>query len=206
MTLSETGESRVRGYLYVLDQALRASAPAHLAADAVREVESHVRERVAESTGMPNERDALEAILTRLGSPSTVARAYSLEMIMEEAAVGGRFVAVLRSLFHASATGVAGFVTALLLLLGYSSGAAFLSVAILKPIFPNNVGLWIHNGVSLGGQFPAPSGVTPLGGYWIIPLCLFIGLLLLVVTHRLARRWIARLREQVKIRRAMVAR
>ena len=202
MTLSDTGESRVRGYLYVLDRSLRASSSsAQLAADAVREVESHIRERVAESSGTPNEREALEAILMRLGSPSTVARAYSLEMIMDEAAVGGRFVAVFRSLFHVAATGAAGFLMALLLFLGYSSGAAFISVAALKPIFPNNVGLWLHEGVSLGGQFPAPPGVTPLGGYWIIPICLFVGLLLLIVTHMAARRWIGRLRERIRARR-----
>lgn len=204
MTLSDTGESRVRGYLYMLGQSLRASAPAPLVADAVREVESHIRERVAESSGRPNEREALEAILVRLGSPSTVARAYSLEMIMEEAAIGGRFVAVLRSLFHAAATGMSGFVTAMLLLLGYSSGAAFISIAVLKPIFPNNVGLWLHEGVSLGGQFPAPEGVTPLGGYWIIPICLFVGLLILIATHRLARRWVGRLRQRIRDRRAVV--
>lgn len=204
MTLSETGESRVRGYLYVLDRALRSSTSSGpLAADAVREVESHIRERVAESSGMPNERDALEEILARLGSPSTVARAYSLEMIMEEAAVGGRAVAVLRSVFHGAATGVAAFFTALLLFLGYTSGLAFISVAALKPIFPNNVGLWLHEGFSLGGQFPAPPGVTPYGGYWIIPICLSIGLLLLIVTHQAARRWVSRLRDRMKARRAV---
>jgi hypothetical protein len=186
----------------MLEHALRASAPAQLAADAVREVESHIRERVAESSGMPNEREALEMILVRLGSPSTVARAYSLEMIMEEAAVGGRIVAVLRSLFHAAATGVRGFLVAMLLFLGYSSGAAFISVAVLKPIFPNNVGLWVHDGVSLGGQFPAPAGVMPLGGYWVIPICLVLGLFLLIVTHKLARRWVAGLRERIRSRRA----
>ena len=203
MTLSDTGESRVRGYLYLLEQSVRASASAPLAADAAREVESHIRERVAESSGMPNEREALEAILVRLGSPSTVARAYSLEMIMEEAAVGGRFVAVLRSLFHAAATGVAGYFIAMLLFLGYVSGAGFISIAVLKPIFPNNVGLWFHEGVSLGGQFPAPEGVTPLGGYWIIPICLFVGLLILIVTHRFARRWVGRLRQRIRDRRAL---
>lgn len=205
MTLSETGESRVRGYLYILERSLRASASAQLASDAVREVESHIRERVAESAGMPNEREALEGILLRLGSPSTVARAYSLEMIMEEAAVGGRMVAVLRSLFHAGATGVRGFLIALLLFLGYASGAAFISVAVLKPIFPNNIGLWLHEGVSLGGQFPAPPGVTPLGGYWVIPICLFVGLLLLIVTHKLARRWVTGLRDGLRMRRSASA-
>ena len=198
MTLSETGESRVRGYLFLLERSLRASVSRTLAQDAVREVDSHIRERVAESSGMPNEREALEGILTRLGSPSTVARAYSLELIMEEAAIGGRVTAVFRSLFHGAGIGVVEFLTALLLFTGYASGWAFISIAILKPIFPNNVGLWVHEGFSLGGEFPAPEGVMPLGGYWIIPICLLVGLGVLVVTHRFARRWIARMRERLR--------
>ena len=200
MTLSDTGESRVRGYLYLLQRSLRASVSSTLSADAVREVESHIRERIAESPGMPNEREALETILTRLGSPSTVARAYSLEMIMEEGATGGRVTAVFRSLFHGAGIGIVEFLTALLLFTGYASGWSFISIAILKPIFPNNVGLWVHEGFSLGGEFPAPEGVTPLGGYWIIPICLLIGLGVLVLTHRFARRWIAGLRERLRRR------
>ena len=46
--LSATGESRVRGYLYVLERSMRAAVSGQLASDAVREVESHIRERVAE--------------------------------------------------------------------------------------------------------------------------------------------------------------
>jgi hypothetical protein len=203
MNLSETGESRVRGYLYILERSLRSSVSSRLAEDAVREVESHIRERVLESPGMPNEREALEAILTRLGSPATVARAYSLEMIMEEAAVGGRVVAVLRSLFHAAAMGVAAFFTALLLLVGYSFALGFLIVALLKPIFPKNTGLWFHNGFpALGVQFPAPEGVTPIGGYELIPICMLLSLATFLVTHGAARRWIGRVRERLASRRA----
>ena len=201
MTLSDTGESRVRGYLYILERSLRASVSSTLAADAVREVESHLRDRVAESPGMPNEREALEAILTRLGSPATVARAYSLEMIMEEGAIGGRFTAVLRSLFHGAGTGVLEFLTAMLLFTGYASGWAFVVTALLKPIFPNNVGIWTHEGFSLGAEFPAPDGVAPLGGYWVVPIFLLIGMGILVLTHRFARRWIARMRERLMRRR-----
>src|SRR5687768_13320271 len=184
MTLSDTGESRVRGYLFILERSLRASASAQLAADAVREVESHIRERTAESDGTPNEREALERILHRLGSPSTVARAYSLEMIMDEAVVGGRFVAVLRSLFLSATTGVSRFVAAYLLFAGYAIAIGFILTAILKPIFPNNVGLWLHDGFSFGAEFPAPPGAAPLGGYWIIPISLVIGLALLIFVHR----------------------
>ena len=198
MTLSETGESRVRGYLFMLERSLRASAPAPLVADAVREVESHLRERVADSDGMPNERDALERILQRLGSPSTVARAYSLEMVMEEASIGGRFVPMVRSLFLTATSGFRAFVVAYLLFAGYLSGAAFIVTGLLKPIFPNNVGIWTHEGFSLGAEFPAPAGVAPLGGYWIVPVCLIIGLTILVFVHRAARRWISGVRERLR--------
>ena len=199
MTLSETGESRVRGYLYLLDRSLRASVGAGLAADAVREVESHIRERVAESQGLPNEREALEVILTRLGPPGTVARAYSLESIMDEAAIGGRLVAVLRSLFHTAATS-GGFFTAFLLFAGYAMGASGIAIALLKPIFPRNVGVWIDGGLKIGAQFPAPAG-EPLGGYWIIPIFLVIGLAIFIATHRFARSWIDSRRERLRAAR-----
>lgn len=196
MNLSDAGESRVRGYLYVLERSLRATVSAPLAADAVREVESHIRERVAESNGMPNERAAIEHILTQLGSPTTVARAYSLELMMEEAEVGGRFVAVIRSLFHMAAAGVLAFFGAIALFIGYTLGISFILVAILKPIFPGNVGVWMLGGfpVALGAQFPAPS--APLGGYWIVPISLTLGFGIVLMTHRAARRWIAATRSR----------
>jgi uncharacterized membrane protein len=195
MNLSDAGESRIRGYLYVLERSIRAAVSPQLASDAVREVESHIRERVAESPGMPNERDALEEILSRLGAPTTVARAYSLEMMFEEASTGGRFAPVFRTLFHLAGTGGLGFLGTLLLFVGYSSAIAFLGMAVLKPMFPANVGLWVRNGITLGFQLPAPAQPELLG-YWIIPLGLTAGIAILVITHRAARRWIEKLKTQ----------
>lgn len=198
MTLSETGESRVRGYLYVLERSMRSAVSGALASDAVREVASHIRERVEESDGTPNERDALERILAQLGSPTTVARAYSLELMMEEAAVSGRFWAILRSLFHVATTGALGFFGAIALFIGYTIGVSFVAVAMLKPVFPHNVGVWplVPGGlpVAIGAQFPAPEGLAPAGGYWVIPICLILGVGVLVLTQRAARRWITSLR------------
>ena len=45
MTLTEVGESRINGYLFILERSLRSFLPRETAADAVREVESHIRER-----------------------------------------------------------------------------------------------------------------------------------------------------------------
>jgi uncharacterized membrane protein len=198
MTLSDTGESRVRGYLFVLERSMKASVARGLVEDAVREVESHIRERVAQSPGMPNEREALEQILVQLGSPATVARAYSLELMMDEAATGGRLVAVVRTLFHVAGTGLAGFFGALGLFVGYVFGIAFVLLALLKPIFPHNVGFWVIDGIpqGFGARFPAPPGVAPMGGLWIIPACLVLGFAILIGTHKAARRWIGYLRDR----------
>jgi len=196
--LSDTGESRVRGYLYVLERSMRAAVSPQLAADAVREVESHIRDRVDESNGEPNEHDALEGILTRLGKPADVARAYSLEAIMEEATVGGRITPVLLSVLRVAATGVLGFFVAIGLFAGYAVGAGFITIALLKPIVPHNVGFWMHRGIpSLSALFPAPAGVEPAGGYWVIPIALTAGIAILLLVHRAARGWIASVRSRL---------
>ena len=51
MTISEKGEARIRGYLYMLMSSLRSFLPPDVAKDAVREVESHIRERVEQIEG-----------------------------------------------------------------------------------------------------------------------------------------------------------
>ena len=160
----------------------------------MREVESHIRDAVTEAGDVPDERAALERILRRLGPPMRVAQAYSLELVMDEAAATGRLMAVLRSLFHAATTGVMAFLAAFGLFVGYAMGIAFIIIAILKPIFPNNVGFWMTPDgilVSSGVNFPGVrEGLVFYTSYWIIPGALLIGLVLVLVTHVLARRWI----------------
>jgi uncharacterized membrane protein len=191
MNLTETGESRVNGYLFVLERSLKTFLAADVVRDAVQEIESHVRERIA-ADDAPNERVALEKILAELGPPLRVAQAYSAERTIEEAVTTGRFVAIVRALWHLAASTVSGFFVGLALLTGYMVGVAFLVIAILKPIFPANVGLHVVGGwpVALGAQFPAP--LEPVrGGLYIIPICITLGLTALVVTHRCARKFLA---------------
>src|SRR5262245_56044836 len=195
MKLTDSGESRIRGYLYVFERSLRNFLSPAVSADAVREVESHIRDAVTEAGDVPDEHAALEQILNRLGSPMRVAQAYSLELVMDEAAVTGRLTPVLRSLFHVARTGVMAFFTAFGLFVGYAMGTAFVAVAIMKPIVPNNVGWWTtpEGGfVSSGVNFPGTrEGLVFHTTYWIVPLALLAGMLLLLLTHSLARRWIA---------------
>jgi hypothetical protein len=96
VNLTETGQSRVNGYLFVLERSLKTFLPIEVVRDAVREI-SHLRERIAASDGSPNEREALERILLELGPPLHVARAYSAERIVDEAIATERVVPMLRA-------------------------------------------------------------------------------------------------------------
>jgi hypothetical protein len=189
MQLTETGESRVNGYLFVLERSLKTFLARDVVRDAVREIESHVRERIVAADPSPDERAALERILTELGPPLRVAQAYSTERTIDEAVATGRLVPMVRAVGHLASTTVTGFFAALGLLVGYLTAFGLLAIAVLKPIFPNNVGVQYGRGfpVGLGAHFPLEPGMELHGGYALIPVALACGLAVFVVTHRGAR-------------------
>jgi uncharacterized membrane protein len=192
MKLSEAGESRIRGYLFVLHRSLASFMPKDTARDSIREVESHIRERVAQVDAADDEKAALEKILAHLGSPMKVAQAYAAEITFDEAVATGRPLPVFRALWMVSTT-LRGFFVALALFVGYAAGLGFIAVAALKPIFPQNVGLILRDGipVAVGAVFPLAPGSEVVGGFWLIPVCLLIGSITLMGTHRMARAFVA---------------
>ena len=198
MNLTETGESRVNGYLFVLERSLRSFLPLEVVRDAVREIESHVRERVASADGVPNEREALEKILAELGPPLRVAQAYSAERTVDEAVATGRVVPMARAVWHIAVTTLVGSAVATGLFSAYAAGVAFIIIGILKPIFPNNVGLMLVNGVprTFGALFPLPPGVTVYGGYSTIPVSIACGVAVLALAHKATRAYLAAWRKR----------
>ncbi len=247
MRLTEIGESRVRGYLFVLGRSLRSFLPAEVAEDAVREVESHIRERIAQvepreaqrsdhaeaahtnaaaakaderrepldgrekarsraeaaqadaGAAKADERAVVERILSELGPPLRVAQAYSQEMTLDEAVATGRFVPMLRALWHLATTSVVGFAWAMVVFVGWTVGVAFLLLALTKIVLPNNVGIFYLNGQfhSAGANLMLPPGIEshPFG-YWIVPVAVAIGLLVLIATQRGSRRILAWMRSR----------
>jgi hypothetical protein len=82
-------------------------------------------------------------------------------------------------------------VVAFVLFIGYSFGLSFLLIAVLKPIFPENVGLFVVDGVPRNfGALAAPAGAEVLG-YWVIPLSLAVGLGILAASQAGARRYLS---------------
>ena len=135
MKISEVGESRIRGYLFVLERSLRTFLPREVVADAAREVESHIRERldqIVQTTPLPDERANVERVLRELGPPLKVAQAYSLEMTVDEAVATGRVIPMARAFLHVATTTVGGFLAAVIVLWGYAASAILFSAAILE--------------------------------------------------------------------------
>lgn len=192
MKLSEAGEARVRGYLFVLGQSLKSFLPRAVVMDAVQELESHLRERIDEAEAEPDERTALEQVLQEIGMPQRVAQAYSAEITIEEAITTGRVGPTVRAFWNLATTSLLSFFPALGLLLGCMLGLASLLTALLKPIFPNNTGILVVDGVPRGfGVFSdIPPGGEMSGGYWIIPILIAAGLAILIITQRSATRFL----------------
>jgi hypothetical protein len=193
--LTEIGDSRINGYLFVLERSLKTFLPVDVVRDAVREIESHLRERVAAADGAPNERAALEQILAELGPPLRVAQAYSAERTIDEAIATGRLVPMFHAMWHLAVSTLAGFGAALGVFAGFLVSFALLAIAVMKPLFPDNVGLWVYNETGiphdLGIRFPAPANERIVLGYWIIPIALVLGMVVLVLTYRGTKRYLS---------------
>ena len=198
MKLSEAGESRVNGYLFVLERSLLTFLPHDTARDAVREIDSHLRDRIAVVDATPNERAVLEKILSDLGPPLRVAQAYSVERTVDEAVITGKFFAIARAVWHVAMSGVTGFLVGFLALCGYMIGGAFVVLGSMKPFFPDQIGFWVNDDSALKGfDLAWRMGLGPgvrhehlVGGYWIVPICLAAGFGLLFLTHRGVRRFL----------------
>jgi uncharacterized membrane protein len=207
MQLSEAGEARVRGYLFMLDRSLRTFLKRDIAADAVREVESHIRERVRETSPTPNERDALNRLLESLGPPHRLARAWSAELAVDEAVSSGRALPTIRAVVALALNTVEGFAAGFALLSGYLLSIAALIVCIAKPIVPDHVGIVTIDGRfhSAGFEISLPPGAVISHGWELAVGCGVLGLILLIVTHLSARAYVRRVRARRAFGRAALA-
>jgi hypothetical protein len=102
-------------------------------------------------------------------------------------------MAVVRALAHLATNTVVGFVAFLGVFVGYAFSISFLVVAAMKPVFPDNVGIFVRNGIleGIGGRFPLPPGTEVVGGYWVVPLFTILGLVCSVLTTRGAKRFLS---------------
>jgi hypothetical protein len=187
MNPSKEQELEIDSYL----RKLRESLPDMSAADRdeiVREISVHIRECVQE----PN--SSIDGTLNRLGSPESLASRYGSDLLIRQASRSISPVLILRATLALAKRGIEGMVLFLCALLGYGLGGGLLLTAILKPIFPRQIGLWIGPGV-LNFGFHEPRSSDPvheLLGWWYLPLAFCLGCLFVWLTTHGIRRFLRR--------------
>ena len=153
--------------------------------DIVEEIRMHIRER-SDDPGT-----SVDSVLAGLGPAPELAQQYRTGILVQKARTSLSPVVILRAALRWAATGVEGFLVFMIALIGYAMGFGFLLLALMKPFFPANTGLWVgpdqfNFSFRMGATMTNPaSPVHEVLGWWLIPVCLVIGSLSLAITTKL---------------------
>jgi uncharacterized membrane protein len=157
--------------------------------EVIRELRAHVADRL-EQIVVPTTDDC-RTVLAAMGSPVEIARQYRLELVLNRSAWKISPWSLLRTLFRWTLTGIQGYVVFLVALIGYSVGLCLYVSALLKPLFPHNVGFFVSEHEVNLARFPVPPPGTEMLGPYYIPFAVFVGFLCTLGTT-LAIRYIVR--------------
>jgi uncharacterized membrane protein len=191
-----TSETQVNDYLARLRAALTGMTVSERE-DIVEEIHMHIRERLSDP------QSSLDTVLAGLGSPEELAQQYRTGLLVQRAQKSRSPLVILRAALRWATTGVEGFIVFVSALVGYVTGFCFLLLALMKPLFPHNAGLWVGPGefglsFRMGATQTNPaSPVHEVLGWWLIPVCLVFGSLSLVLTTKLIQFLFRRFRWKV---------
>jgi hypothetical protein len=183
-------QKKIETYLEMLRSRLRSLGTEEVN-DIIEELRSHILEK-STVNGELATREA-DAALEALGNPEELASEYMTDAALARAEVSRSPFRILAALFRCGSLSVAGFFVLVSALVGYFLGVAFILSALLKPIHPQSAGLWTFRDstgdlqLSLRLGFgSAPAGGHDMLGWWIVPLGLGVGLVLVTLTTRFA--------------------
>ncbi len=156
----------------------------------VDEIRMHVRERVEEFNLTPAE------AVARLGPTEDLAADYCRGALVRQARKGFSPWLIFRAAWAWAVTGVQGFTVFLVAFTGYTSGAAFMIAAMLKPLFPAETGLWISPGTVNFGLQPGHSPeAREILGPWFVQVSLLLGVLFIAGTALATRAMLPKFRK-----------
>jgi len=174
-----TSNPMIESYFDALQHQLADLPPARRD-EVLRELRAHVLDRLEQVT-VPTDDDC-RTVLKALGSPEEIARQYRVELLLKRSAWRISPWSMLRTLSRWTLTGIQGYIVFIVAMVGYMTGACFYITALLKPIFPQHVGLFVsHQGLNIA-SFPDPPVGTDLAGPYFIPIAACLGFLLTFLT------------------------
>jgi hypothetical protein len=172
-------------YLSRLRNAL-VGLPAPEVEEILREFRSHILER-QEAGGQSNS----QRIFGELGPPEDIAALYRTESLVTRARLTLSPLLMLRAASRVATKSLLGFLSLMVALFGYLTGTAFLWCAVMKPIWPQRIGLWVSDHRFSMGEVDQGTHAQELLGWWIIPIGLICGIGIIIATTLLLR-WLLR--------------
>jgi hypothetical protein len=160
--------------------------------DLVSEISSHIVERLEDSSVPMDE--VVDRTLAGLGTPEVLAARYRTEGLLQRASHSISPLLLLRATMRWAMTGLRGFFAFWVLLMGYLTASALYLTAVLKPFFPENIGLWYGAGTFDMGYREANGGDAELLGPWYAPVALALGCLCVIGTTKFVRWMISKRR------------
>jgi len=147
------------------------------------EIRSHIYESLRNSPGL-----SVEGALERFGEPGTFLPEWVILKKMEVAVKSFDPVRIARALFLGISGHAAHAFKYVLFSILYLLTFSFAALPILKIIFPANTGLIILPHGFIFGHTSNMAGGYEVMGWWFIPFCLFVAILLYVIITVLLRR------------------
>ena len=200
MNNNEKAEKLLNDYIKRLKWSL-SKLPSEDSKEIIQEVQGHLQDRLQESETLED----FEKVFNEFGPPDEYARSflenYEVSVALASASPWQILIQNFRMIGDSIGRAIPVFGIALLYLLSIS----IILMGILKPLFPNNIGLWASTnpfhfafGMNLS-QDPA----NEILGYWIIPISIAFGSGLFIFTSTLSRRSLIAISENqfIKIRR-----
>jgi hypothetical protein len=156
----------------------------------VAEIRSHLADRVQQfvAEGSPH---PVETALAAMGDPGALALQFTQEMRLQESSRSFVPWVLLRGAARIALTGFKGMMAFTVGLVGYGFGFTFTLAALLKPIMPSKIGLWVGPHLFAWGMPGSTVGAHELAGEYFIPLSLVLGFLFATATT-FALRWLMR--------------
>jgi hypothetical protein len=197
-----SGESRktIDGYLATLRRRLH-----ELTDEDAREIVEEIRVHILDKTGDGVGADRVAATLAALGTPAELASKYKSEELLQRAQLSRAPKTWTEKALRWMLKGALVMGVFAVSILGYGLGGGLVVAGAAKLMDPRHFGLWrTHkaDGTWGWGLGSLPSGEHEVLGWWLIPLGLIVGSVVLALTFRLGSWSVRRLWQGRALRRA----
>ena len=155
--------------------------------DTRREIEQELKVHLLESIRHDEAEQESERVLNateKLGRPEEYLEPIVTDRLIEEGSTTYNPLRIMKGLGRTITQGVKMTVLGFLFVFGYLTGLAVASLAVLKPFFPENVGLFYSPNQGpwrfAFGFIDQPGGMREVLGYWVIPVSIVLSALMYV--------------------------